>query len=199
MSHVTGGTTINPFAMFAPNPVGVTFEGQETGEKIILLLRQHIITLVPPAIITIILIFVPFFISSFLNLVGVNFLDFLNAGQIFLLTVFWYLLIFGFAFYRFLFWYFNVYLLTNERIVDFDFRGILHKEISYAKLLQIEDVSPKTIGFFGTFFNFGNVFIQTAGTKPEFEFEKVAKPDDVAQEILEQVRSEEGEPPGVIA
>lgn len=199
MPHVTGGTTTNPFAMFAPNPVGVTFEGQETGEKIILLLRQHIITLVPPAIITIILIFVPFFISSFLNLIGVNFLDFLNAGQIFLLTVFWYLLIFGFAFYRFLFWYFNVYLLTNERIVDFDFRGILHKEISYAKLLQIEDVSPKMIGFFGTFFNFGNVFIQTAGTKPEFEFEKVAKPDDVAQEILEQVRSEEGEPPGVIA
>lgn len=199
MPHVTGPTTTNPFAMFAPNPVGVSFEGQETGEKILLLLRPHIVTLIPPAFITIVLILVPFFLPPVLDALGIGLGNFLNATQIFLITVFWYLFVFGYAFYNFLFWYFNVYLLTNERIVDFDFRGILHKEISYAKLMQIEDVSPKMIGFFGTFFNYGNVFIQTAGTKPEFEFEKVARPDDVAQEILEQIRSEEGEAPGIVA
>ena len=89
--------------------------------------------------------------------------------------------------------------MTNERIVDFDFRGILHKETSYANLNQVQDVSPKVIGFFGTFFHYGNIFVQTAAAKPEFEFHHVARPDNVAKEILEQVRLEAGEPPGVIA
>lgn len=199
MPHVTGSASTNPFAMFAFQPTGVTFEGQEAGEKILLLLRPHIITLVLPTFATIFLILVPVLIFPVLSLINVDIGDLLIPSQLFLVTVFWYLFVFGYAFYRFIFWYFNVYLLTNERIVDFDFRGILHKEISYAKLGQIEDISPKMIGFFGTFFNYGNVYIQTAGEKPEFEFDKVAKPDDVAQDISEQVRLEEGEAPGVIA
>lgn len=186
-------------ATFAAYPEGVVFDGQEKGEKIVLLLRPHMITLVPPALITLFLILAPFFIPTVLDLLNINLADSLVATQTFLLTIFWYLVVFGYAFYKFIFWYFNVYLLTNERIVDFDFRGILHKEIAYAKLNQIQDVSPKIIGFFGTFFHFGNVFIQTAAARPEFEFHNVARPDLVAQKILEEVRLEEGEAPGAIA
>lgn len=188
----------NPLAMFAPQPIGVVFDGQEKGEEIILLLRPHVVTLVPPLLVTIFLILVPFLAPAVLDLLNINLADSLKIVQTFLLTVFWYLVVFGYAFYKFIFWYFNIYLLTNERIVDFDFRGILHKEIAYAKLNQIQDVSPKIIGFFGTFFHFGNVFVQTAGTKPEFEFHHVPRPDEVAQEILEQVRLEETEAPGKV-
>ena len=63
----------------------------------------------------------------------------------------------------------------------------------------MQDVTPKVIGFFGTFFHFGNVFLQTAASKPEFEFHHVEKPDEVAQAILDQVRKEEAEVPGEIA
>lgn len=189
----------NPFAMFAPQPVGVSFENQEKGEKIILLLRAHIATLVPPAVVTIILIFVPLIALPSLNFLKVDISSFLTPGQLFLITIFWYLFIFGYAFYQFIFWYFNVYLVTNERIIDFDFNGLLNKEISFAELNKIQDVSPKIVGFFGTFFHYGDIYIQTAAERPEFEFRKVARPDTVAQEILEQVRKEEAEPPGVIA
>lgn len=189
----------NPFAMYAVWPVGVTFEDQEKGEKIILLLRAHIVTLIPAFIQIIILSILPFFILPVLAFLRIDIAQSLSAGQVFWLTVIWYLFVFGFTFYKFIFWYFNVYLLTNERIVDFDFRGILHKETAYANLNQIQDVSPKIIGFFGTFFHFGNVFIQTAAAKNEFEFLNVARPDSVAKEILEQVRLEEGEKPGDIA
>ena len=190
--------THNPFATFAPLPVGVTFEGQEQGEKIILLLRAHIITLVPAVITTIFLFLVPIFFPSLLSIIGVSWSDFFDSGQIFLITVFWSLFVFGYAFYRFIFWYFNVYLITNERVVDIDFRGLLHKEVAYAKLNQIQDVSPKTIGFFGTFFHYGDIYLQTAGAKVEFEFHHVPRPNEVARQILEQVRIEEGEPPGKV-
>ena len=191
--------TKNPFAVFAPQPVGVTFENQERGERIVLLLRAHLITLVPSAVTIIFLVFAPIILSVILALIRIDVSTFLGSRQIFLVIVFWYLSVFGYAFYKFIFWYFNVYILTNERVVDIDFRGILHKETSYAKLSQIQDVSPKIIGFFSTFFHYGNVFIQTAAERPEFEFHNVARPDKVAREILEQVRLEEAEAPGEIA
>ena len=189
----------NPFAMFAPNPQGVHFENQESGEKIILLLRAHIVTLVPGALFILLLAFVPFFIPFFLGIIRVHALSVFDPRQLILVTIFWYLFVFGFSFYKFIFWYFNVYLITNERVIDIDFRGILHKETSYAKLNQIQDISPKIIGFFGTFFHYGNIYIQTAAERPEFEFHNVENPNMVAQEIHEQVRKEEAEPPGVIA
>ena len=141
----------------------------------------------------------PFVVPSLAFLVRVDLAGVFGARQLFYLGLFWLLVTAGYAFYKFIFWYFNVYLVTNERIIDFDFRGILHKETSFAKLGQIQDVSPKVIGFFGTFFHYGNIFIQTAAERPEFEFHNVAMPEKVAQAILEQARLEEKEPPGEIA
>ena len=198
-NDIHSASSRNPLAMFAHQPEGISFAGQEKGEKIILLLRPHLITLVPVFLVIIILLLAPIYVVPFLGLVGIDLRQSLNFIQSFLLTITWYLFIFGYTFYRFIFWYFNIYLLTNERIIDFDFRGILHKEIVYDFLSQIQDVTPKTIGFFGTFFHFGNVFIQTAAQKPEFEFQEVAKPNEIASEILEEVRKEAAEPPGVVA
>jgi len=191
--------THNPLAVFAQNPKNVYFDVQEKGEVIILLLRAHLITLVPTLAMIAILFSLSFFIPFILGILGLNLGESLNSNQSVLLIVSWYLFVFGFSFYKFIFWYFNVYLLTNERVVDFDFKGILHKETSYAPLTQIQDVSPKIVGFFGTIFHFGNVFIQTAGEVSEFEFHHVEKPDDVAKRILAEVRKEQGEVPGEIA
>lgn len=197
MPHETQHTR-NPFATFAVAPTGVTFESQEVGEKIILLLRQHAIVLVPPTFVIVILLLLPIFVTPVLNFLSIDLSEFLSEVQVLLITVFWYLLVIAFAVYRFIFWYFNIYILTNERIIDFDFKGILHKQSSFAKLMQIEDVSPKMIGFFSTFFNYGDIFIQTAGEQREFDFHKVPRPDQVAHRILEEVRVEEGEAPGKI-
>lgn len=174
------------------------FEGQEKGEKVILFLRPHIVTLLPSLFLIMFLLLLPILAGSIGALINID-LSFLSPGQRFLTVVFWYLVVFSYALYRFIFWYFNIYVLTNERILDFDFKGLLHKEISYARLGQIQDVSPKMRGFFSTFFHFGNVFVQTAAERPEFEFHHVANPDFVAQKIQEQVRHEESEKPGEIA
>lgn len=178
--------------------MAITFEGQEEGEEIILFLRPHVITLVPTLVVIIFLFLLPVPIGVIGTILNID-LSFLSAGQSFLITIFWYLVVFSYAFYRFIFWYFNVYILTNERIIDFDFHGLLHKEISFARLGQIQDVSPKMRGFFSTFFHFGNVFAQTAAESPEFEFHNVADPDFVAHRIQEQVRHEESEKPGEVA
>ena len=190
--------TRNPFSTFALHPLGVSFDSQEAGEEIILLLRAHFITLLPVGIFIIFLLFLPVIVFGALGFFGIGIIGFLNALQVLLTLIFWYLVVFAFAIYKFIFWYFNVYILTNERIIDFDFRGILHKQTAFAKLNQVQDVTPKMVGFFSTFFNFGDIYIQTAGERQEFDFAKVPRPDDVANRILEEVRVEEGEKPGEI-
>lgn len=190
--------TRNPFAAFAEAPTNVTFDSQETGERIILLLRQHIIVLILPIITIILMIFAPILIGAGAVFFRIDFSSLLTGIQQLIIVVFWYLFIFAFAIYKFIFWDFNIYILTNERIIDYDFRGILHKQTSFAKLGQIQDVTPKMIGFFSTFFNYGDIYVQTAGERQEFDFHKVPKPDEVSNRILEEVRLEESEPPGKI-
>lgn len=190
--------TKNPLAVFAQNPEGVAFDTQEKGEKIILMLRQHLVTQIGAVLEVLALFILPFVVGPLVILLGIDIFDTLSGRQLFWIGVFWYLFTFGFAFYKFIHWYFNVYLLTNERIVDFDYRGILHIETAYANLNQIQDVSPKIIGFFGIFFHYGNVYLQTAGERQEFEFHHVAQPDEASKRILEEVRLESAEAPGEI-
>src|SRR5579872_4470963 len=105
----------NPFGTYVVDPTGISFEQEEPGETIVLLLRPSLVTLIPPIIITIFLIFVPFVVTFALGILNVDLSSILNSGQIFLILFGWYLFVFGYAFFQFLLWYFNVYLVTTER------------------------------------------------------------------------------------
>lgn len=175
-----------------------SFEGQQKGEQIIFLLRQHPITQIL-AILAVFAIAILPFVFLFIDSLYLHFLTLLPLKTRFFLLFSWYLLVLGFAFERFLFWYFNVYILTNERIIDIDFFGVSSKRVSEARVSQVQDVSSDMSGPLRVFFHFGDVIIQTAAERPEFDFHAVPRCDLVAQRIGEECRIEEAEPPGVIA
>ena len=77
---------------------------------------------------------------------------------------------------NFLSWYFNVGIGTNHRVIDIDFHSLLYKEVTIALLEKVEDVTSKTSGFFSAIFNYGNVFLQTAGTEANIEFMNIPRP-----------------------
>ena len=97
--------------------------------------------------------------------------------------MFWNIFSFGYGFERFLNWYFNVYIITNKRVVDMDFSHLLHRNISEAPLRNIEDVTYTVSGSLQTLFNFGSIKIQTAAEQRELEFEYISNPAKV-QDIL---------------
>jgi membrane protein YdbS with pleckstrin-like domain len=88
----------------------------------------------------------------------------------------WYLLIAAFVFTRFLGWFFNVGIVTDKRIVDIDFFGLLYKEITSADLNKIQDVSQQQVGAIRALFDFGDIFVQTASETAKIEFEAVPHP-----------------------
>ncbi|HEX7018248.1 MAG TPA: PH domain-containing protein, partial [Patescibacteria group bacterium] len=107
--------------------------------------------------------------------------------------IFWYLLITGFALESFLSWFFNVYIITDERVIDVDFLSLIYKNISSAKIDNIEDITAETGGAVRSIFNFGTVKIQTAGAATELEFEDVPHPAKVTRLLNELLLEEERE------
>lgn len=183
--EITGlDKTINPLSAFAPGPAGVRFENQEEEEKIVLLLRMHWLTNVPWVILAIILLLAPLVLRFF------PLISFLPPRYQLASLILWYLLLAAFVFERFLTWFFNVYIITDERIVDIDFYNLLYKEVSDAKIDKIQDITYKMGGAIRAIFNFGDVFIQTAGTELNFEFRAVPRPDRVVK-ILQELRTQE--------
>jgi len=162
------------------NPPHTSYEGEDKDEVILYVLRQSVWTNVGWIIGATLLVFVPFFVLPLLP-------DFITVNLKLTMIMFWYLVLFGYTFQRFINWFFNVYIISNKKIIDVDFHGILYKNISEASLSSIEDVTSVVKGAMGVTFNIGDVLIQTAGESREFDFEGVDNPSKVRDIISDLV------------
>ncbi len=177
---------VHPFATFCRNPQGIHFQNQEPDEKILLFLRKHIVTNIPWILTTIFLALLPFiFLSSSLRSL-VNGVFNLPPEFVFVLTAFYYLIVFAYAFIGFITWFYNVSLVTQKRIVDIDFSDLVYHNVAATKMSLVQDVDYTQVGVIRTFFNYGDVYAQTAGEKPNFDFLAVPQPA-VAVNIIEQL------------
>lgn len=168
------------YSSFCRYPKGITFAEREEGEEILLLLRRHFVTNIPWLLTTFLLLLLPF-LSPFIL---ANFpFPLPQNSTIMLVWAFYYLVLFGFVIVKFTLWYFHAGLVTTQRLVDIDLHGILYRQISEAKNKNIEDVSYTQIGFVRSLFNYGDVFVQTAGAESNIEYDRVPKPSVVADII----------------
>jgi uncharacterized membrane protein YdbT with pleckstrin-like domain len=163
------------FHSFCLRP-SVRFETQGDDEAAILVLRAHPITQVPWVFTALIILILPFFFNVFLT-------NYLSTPQTMFLNFFWYGFLFSFIFVNILNYIFNVGIITNFRVIDVDFTNILYKEVTDTVLDKIQDVTVKTAGFVASLFNYGNLFIQTAGTEANIEFINIPNPTEAATAI----------------
>lgn len=166
-----------PFSAFCIYPSDIDFETRETGEKIILMVRKHIVTNIKWILVTALLLTVPTLAKIF----GV--FSSLPLGFELVISLAWYLVTMAYAFENFLDWYFDVYFVTNMRIIDVEFTNLINKHVSGAIVDKVQDVTYTTTGVFRTIFDYGDVFIQTAAEVPEFDFFAVPNPERVAKII----------------
>jgi len=166
-------------------PQNCRFEGQDAAEKILLLLRAHPITNLSWIIPAILLFIAPFFIPQVLALLNLNLSQLPWSFRIVFLMIN-YLLVLVIILEGFLYWYFNVYVVTDKNIVDVDFHSVLFKNIDVAPLRNIEDTSSSMGGLLNSIFHYGHVFIQTAGTSRNIDFASVPRPHQVADFILDE-------------
>ena len=165
--------------------VKLLFPGQQEDEKICLVLRPHWMVFAMKfafwLLFAAILVFSDWVIGRFLpvlktdpyinyvNLIKSVYLMFLMLG----LLIIWVM------------YYLDIQIITNERVVDITQGSLLHRTISELHLSRIEDVTSEVDGIFGTFLDYGNVYIQTAAETERFTFDRVPNPERVEKMILD--------------
>ncbi len=162
----------------------VHFKDQGQNEEVLLTMRAHPATILPfffNAFIFFMLIFISnFFIAPFLT-----------SFQLLYINVFFILFIFMYVWVGIVNWYFNIGIVSNQQIIDVDFSVTGNKELTRTKLSHVEDMTLKTGGFFPGLFDYGNIFIQTAGSEVNTEFINVSHPGEV-QHIIQNILEEYG-------
>jgi len=181
------GKTTSSFSSFLARPKIFTFEGKDRNEEILLVLRKHWFTNIKWILMTILMVLCPL-VMPFIPI-----FNFFPIKYNLLLSLFWYLITMAFAYEQFLSWYFNVTILTDERLVDINFDNLLNKRFAETKIEMIQDISSRSGGVSQTLFNYGTVLVQTAAEIPNFTLEMVPNPNLVLKILKEMKQEEESE------
>lgn len=164
---------------FMKNPQKTWYDGADHDESITYVFRKSLLTLIPVAALCIGMVIATPYMAQALSKITIKNQIIFDDYLLGVTTLFWYLLTLGIFFENFALWFFNVYIITNKKVVDIDFDGLLYKNISETQLRNIEDVTSQVKGFFGMIFNVGNVYVQTAAEKREFEFTELDNPEEI--------------------
>lgn len=161
------------------------FEAQERGEEVLLIIRRHWLVLASP------------FLKGFLGtiiMIGFSYLIFDSPllknslySEMGLKIVVALSVLYG-SLYSFSAWlvkYLNVLILTNKHIVDITQNAFFSRKVSSLELDSIEDVATLKKGIFPSLFDYGNLYVQTAGELPNFEIDKIPDPEGAQRAIME--------------
>lgn len=89
----------------------------------------------------------------------------------------------------FLFWmdhYLDVWIITNERVIDVEQRGLFRRETSEFSMDKVQDITVEIPHMIATFLRYGNLRIQTAGEK-SFNIKDVPDVYEIKKIIMDQV------------
>jgi hypothetical protein len=170
---------------------GKRFINEQKDEAVVLLLRAHPVTNLGWILMVLLMLALPIALpwEQIFPIPG----KFIFMGKLIA-----YLLTLGYAFENFLDWYYSIFVVTNERVVDIDFVNLLTRQVSYATLNHIEEPSMSSGGFVQSMFRYGNVHIPTAAEISTIEARAVPYPERVISIISElseelEKRRERGE------
>ena len=159
-----------------------SFEGKRSYEQVHLLLYRHWYTLAEKLFAFILLALLPLIlhavVGTYLAAVGLTSL-FTFFGWVYLL-VWWFGL--GYVITMYLL---DTWVVTDHRIVDSEQHGFFQRSVAELTLAKIQDISVTVKGPIATFLDFGDVSIQTAGTKERFTFKQVPNPRGVKDQIMQ--------------
>lgn len=106
----------------------------------------------------------------------------------------YYLILITWFFIVWLDFYLDVGIVTSERVIDIDQQGLFKRNIAELDTQMVQDVTSDKRGVLQTIFDFGNVIIQTAGERPNFEFKGVPHPERMVAQVRNAVGGRDESP-----
>ena len=164
------------------------FQGQHENEQVLRIIHRHWFNIV---IQFIFVVLCSFFILGSLSALPLLFPDMIDTGAVPFFhfiqnTLFLFLWLFGFLVW--IDYYFDVWIITNERIVNIEQKGLFNRHISELRFSRVQDVTASVDGLVPTMLNFGDVYVQTASEEDHFIFRQVGDPFAVKNEVMRLAR-----------
>ena len=158
---------------------------QKGYEKVEHVVRRHWITFIPVVLFFLLLLALPF--GAYLLLANSDssiLTDSVYHTVGLLFASIYYLSVVLFFYTYFVAFHLDLWIITNDRLLDIEQKTLFARTISEVDLYQIQDASSEIHGIFPSIFNYGNIILQTAGPVPKFTFRNVPNPNELRQAIL---------------
>lgn len=158
---------------------------QKKYEKIIHLLRRDTVTFIPRIVLLLFLLGAGYGLYYLLNILfPALFIKNITLGILILAGTIYALSVWLFFYTAFVNYFLDMWIVTNDRIIDIRQQGLFSRIIAELDLFRVQDVTSECHGVFATMFDYGNVFIQTAGEKERFVFYNIPRPHKIREAII---------------
>lgn len=167
---------------YLPNP--------EAGEKVELFLRRHSLMWAGSSVIYLLLLGVPFALTWFMQVqfpelwqqsITEPLVALVISAYILSILLFWYA--------NFLDYWLDVWIITTERIISIEQKGLFARNFSEQRLYRVQDVTSNVKGFLPTVLHYGDIVAQSAGAEQTTILKQVPHADVMARRILELVEA----------
>ncbi|MFH0804763.1 MAG: PH domain-containing protein [Patescibacteria group bacterium] len=165
----------------------IHFPGQDAHEQIVMATRRHPVTMVVRFFLFILGAGLPVGLYVALN----QFTTWLDdtAATVYVVLVLvascYYLIILLLMYHSWVNYYLDLWVVTTERVINIEQRGIFSRVVSELRLDRIQDVSSEVSGVLASLFRYGTIQLQTASETTRFSFRQIPHPERAAREILE--------------
>lgn len=161
---------------------------QRDDERIYIFMRKRLISFLPFIILATLSFIIPPLIAGLGSRVVGGFFNSLTQfglDLVILAMTAYYLSWATFVIASWISFYYNVLVVSDERIVDIAQVGLFNRTINELVFEQIEDVSAQTRGFLNTLFDSGSLEIQTAGSQRHFTISDIGMTHDIVAVIID--------------
>jgi uncharacterized membrane protein YdbT with pleckstrin-like domain len=156
-----------------------------TNERILALFRKHWFFIFFEFLGLILLAISPLVLYIFGR---IFFFDFLGSGAEIIFAFFYVLFLIVLWILGFNLWldyYLDKLIVTNQRVIEIEQRGLFSREISSLNLENIQDVTIDTHGIIQTFFKLGDIHIQTSGAQKKVSMPYLAHSEYAKHMIMD--------------
>jgi hypothetical protein len=163
-----------------------TFLGQNPDEEILGITRRgFIIELKWFLPVVFVYVFLVFNLNFLELLIGNIFTD----SYISFIRILIFLIVTIFTLNRLSDWFYSVNLVTNQRVIDFEFSGLGVKKIVETDMRNIQSVTIESSGFLSFFFGLSTIHILTSGDNPNIDLEFISNANQIQVLISDLARS----------
>ncbi len=162
----------------------LTFPGQKENEQVLHVVHRHWFNLLSHFFLLFVIFIVIFGCISFFLILFPEATDAGGKKVLVFVQNSFFLFMWLYCFMLWIDYYYDVWIITDERILNIEQKGLFIRTISEVHYSRIQDISTSVNGIIPTVLNFGDLLLQTASENERISFRQVGDPNGLKDEIM---------------